>query len=201
MTEALDADAVITAETWSDGFDLVAPDRVRVRTLDRLQGVTPEMLDWWFAHMDRDGYMAFHPVDHEEFAWVRGKQGERYVGATHLTHQRYGGTGPLMRAEISFLPPEGAFDLALAADRGAGFTLFAEVRMLDEDGRPAPAPAGQFVHVGLARDGATELRNCWWLRYDESSDLERMTTARFRHVHEEFGHLADFLPGLHARQA
>lgn len=195
-----DANDIIRAATWADGFELVSPSRLTVWTVDELPNVTPPMLDWWFAHMDRAGYLDFHPVDHEEFAWVRGKEPDRYVGATHLTHQRYGGTGPLMRAEITFLAPDDRFDPAVAEAHGAGFTLSAVIHLLDEDGHPEPQAAGHFVHVGLARGYGTELRNCWWLTVDERSVVDRMTTGRFRHVHEEFGYLAEFLPDLYARR-
>jgi hypothetical protein len=196
----IDTFEIITAAQWSDGYERLSPGRLRVQTLDALEGVTPAMLDWWFAHMDREGYMAFHPLDHKEFAWVRGKEPGRYVGATHLTHQQYGGHGPLMRAEITFREPAQRFDLALAAAHGVGFTLSAVIHLLDDGGRPAPDPAGYFVHVGIARDYGTELRSCWWLHVDERSDIETMTTGRLRHVHEEFGYLAEFLPELYARR-
>jgi DAPG hydrolase PhiG domain len=196
--EIADANEVVTATEWADAVEVISPRRLRVATLDELPGVTPAMLGWWFAHMDRAGYMSFHPIDHEEFAWVRGKQPGRFVGATHLTHQRYGGTGPLMRAEISFIPVTEHLDPATFEQHGVGFALCAVIHLLDAEGRPEPEEAGRFVHVGIARDYGTELRNCWWLNTDERSDLERMTTARFRHVHEEFGYLADFLPGLYA---
>jgi len=196
--ELVDAHQVVTAARWADEIEVISPSRLRVATLDELQGVTPEMLDWWFAHMDKPGYVEFHPVDHEEFAWVRGKEPGSYVGATHLTHQRYGGTGPLMRAEISFVDPRELFDPTTLEEHGVGFALYAVFHLLDEEDRPEPAEAGRFVHIGVRRTYGTELRNCWWLNTDERSDIERMTTARFRHVHEEFAYLAGFLPGLYA---
>jgi hypothetical protein len=199
--ELTDANAVITAPEWSDHVEVISPSRLRVGTLDELRHVTPEMLDWWFAHMDRAGYMDFHPIDHEEFAWVRGKEPGRYVGATHLTHQRYGGSGPLMRAEITFLPPEERFDTALFERYGVGFALSAVIHLLDELGQPEPDEAGHFIHIGIARDYGTELRNCWWLNTGDDSDYDRMTTARFRHVHEEFGYLAGFLPALYKKRS
>jgi hypothetical protein len=196
--EITEANDIVTAADWSDHVEILSPTRLRVGTLDELHGVTPAMLDWWFAHMDRTGYLRFHPIDHEEFAWVDGKEPDRYVGATHLTHQRYGGSGPLMRAHITFLPPHERFDPGLLERHGAGFALSAVIRLLDDDGWPLPEEAGRFVHIGIARDYGTELRNCWWLNSDTQGDLERATTARFRHVHEEFGYLAEFLPALYA---
>jgi hypothetical protein len=199
--ELNEANEIVTAAEWSDHVEVLSPSRLRVGTLDELFQVTPKMLDWWFANMDHAGYMDFHPIDHEDFAWTRGKEPGRYVGATHLTHQRYGGSGPLMRAEITFLPPEERFDMQLLEEHGVGFALSAVIHLLDEQNRPAPDEAGHFVHLGFARDYGTELRNCWWLNTDAESDIERMTTARFRHVHEEFGYLARFLPPLYGDRA
>lgn len=130
-----------------------------------LGGVTPQMLDWWFSHMERDTYLAFHPVDHEDFAWLRGTEPDRHVGATHLTHQRYGGVGPLMRAEISFIAPEELLDTATFAEHHVGAAICAIVHVRGEDGHARPEVA--------------------WL-----------TTRRLQHVHEEFGYLEAFLPGI-----
>jgi hypothetical protein len=195
--EITDANEIITAPSWSDGFEILSPTRLSVWTLDVLHGLTPPMLEWWFAHLDRAGYIAFNPREHEEFAWVRGKEPGRYVGATHLTHQRHRGSGPLIRAEVTFLPPQDRFDPAVAESHAAGFTLSAVVHLLDDAGDPEPDAAHHFVHVGIAREYGTELRSCWWLDVDEQSDIERLTTERFRHVHEDFGYLADFLPNTY----
>jgi hypothetical protein len=46
-----------------------------------LLGVTPEMIDWWWDHIDSsDRYKLWHPNDHKSFEWeVSPKQG--HVGA------------------------------------------------------------------------------------------------------------------------
>lgn len=195
-----EANAVLTAPDWFDHVEVISPNRLRVATLDELQSVRPQMLDWWFSNLDRAGYIEFHPIDHEEFAWVSGKVPGRYVGATHLTHQRYGGSGPPMRALITFLPPEERFSPAALERQRIGFVVSAVIHLLDGDGQAELPEAGHFVHVGIARDYGTELRSCWWLNTNEHSDVERMTTARSRHVHEEFGYLAGFLPELYAQR-
>jgi hypothetical protein len=197
LMELSQADEVITAAEWADDVETLSPSRIRVGALDLMHGVTPEMLDWWFAHMERDTYLAFHPIDHRDFAWVRGKQADRYVGATHLTHQRYGGEGPLMRAEISFVAPEELLDTSKFAERQVGVAICAVVHLLDDGGQPQAEEAGRFIHIGLRRDYGTELRSSWWLNVNEESDIEWLTERRLQHVHQEFAYLEGFLPELY----
>jgi hypothetical protein len=197
----MDADTLITAETWDDGVEELGPGRLLLRARDDLPGTTPAMFAWFFANLDRDLYLRFHPVDHDHFAWLRGKEPDRYVGATHLTHQRYGGAGPQMRAAITFVDPAERFADAGALASANATAVCATVHLVDEDGREQEAEGPRFAHVALPRPWGTELRSAWWLPFDASTDREWITTGRLRHVHEEFGHLADFLPGLHAERA
>ena len=196
-----EADEVVTAAQWTDRVELVGPAEVRVSAVDRLAGVTPAMFAWWFAAMDAESYRWFHPRDHCDFAWTRGKTPGGYVGATHRTHHRYGGTGPLLRTEITFLEPGSVFSPAGLGALGRGHALAARVHPLDDRDRPAARAGGHFVHVVLPRPGGGELRSKWWLRVDEDTDLELVTAGRLRHVHEEFGFLQQFLPGLYDRRA
>jgi DAPG hydrolase-like protein len=191
--QTMDPDMLITAETWEDGVTELSPQRLLLRARDDLPGVSPAMFAWFFAHLDRDLYLRFHPVDHEHFAWLRGKEPGRYVGATHLTHQRYGGTGPQMRAAITFREPAEVLDVAALAAAGA-MAVCATVRLVGEDGREQDDEGPRFAHVALPRDWGTELRSVWWLPVDAGTDREWVTEGRLRHVHEEFGHLARFLP-------
>lgn len=192
---------VVTAAEWTDQVERTGASEVRVSALDRLAGITPDMFAWWFAAMDARSYGWFHPRDHCDFAWTRGKRPGEYVGATHRTHHRYGGTGPLLRTEITFLEPGSVFSPAARRALGQGHALAARVHPLDDQDRPAEAPSGHFVHVVLPRPGGSELRSKWWLLVDEHTDLELVTAGRLRHVHEEFGFLQKFLPSLYDRRA
>jgi hypothetical protein len=192
------ASEVVTAASWRDEVEALSPAEVRVAALDELRGITPEMFEWWFATMDHDSYMRFHPGDHKAFAWTRGKRPGRYVGATHLTYHQYGGSGPVIRSEITFVEPATLYPAATLAALGGGHALAAVVHYLDEQDRPLPAEAGRFTHVALPRAYGSELRSCWWLAVGPESDLPLMTTGRLRHVHEEFGFLQGFLPELYA---
>jgi hypothetical protein len=194
------ADRVASALEWRDEVQVLAPDRIRVAALDRLGGVSPEMLDWWFSRMDEQTYFRFHPVDHKAFAWVRGKEPGRHVGATHLTHHCYGGQPPLLPTEITFIPPGELLDTSAFAGHGVGAAICAVVHRLDASDHPYPEEAGRFMHIGIDRGYGTELRSCWWLNITPDTDLDAATNRRLRHVHEEFAYLTGFLPGLYAAE-
>ncbi len=196
-----EAAQVLTALDWRDEVRVLGPDRIRVAAVDRLGGVTPEMIDWWFSRMDEPTYFRFHPVDHKAFAWVRGKEPGRHVGATHLTHHCYGGHPPLLPTEISFIPPGELLDESAFPAHGVGAAICAVVHRLDDADQPCPAEAGRFVHLAIRRGYGTELRSCWWLTIGPDTDLDVVTNRRLRHVHEEFAYLTGFLPGLYAAES
>ncbi len=196
-----DADEVITSADWLDDHRLLGESLVRVSTVDDLRGITPEMFSWWFAHMNEESYGRFHPCDHKDFAWTRGKRAGEYLGATHRTHHQYGGAGPLLRSEISFVDPTTLFSAEALGRLGGGVALSAVVHMLDEENTPEPDEAGRFAHVVLPRTDGVELRCRWWLNIGPDSDLELLTVARMRHVHEEFAYLVDFLPEMFDHEA
>ncbi|MFE2427805.1 DAPG hydrolase family protein [Streptomyces sp. NPDC059373] len=194
------ADRVVSAPEWRDEIEVLSPERIRVAALDRLGGVAPGMIDWWFGRMDEETYHRFHPVDHKAFAWVRGKEPGRHVGATHLAHHCYGGAPPLLRTEISFVPPEQMLDVSAFAAFDVGAAVCAVVHALDDNDRPHPHEAARFLHVAVRRGYGTELRSCWWLNLAPGGDVDVLTNGRLRHVHEEFAYLTGFLPALHASE-
>jgi len=191
---------VVTALEWHDDVRVLGNGRILVAAVDRLGGVAPEMIDWWFSRMDEPTYFMFHPVDHKAFAWVRGKEEGRHVGATHLTHHCYGGNPPLLPSEISFLAPDEFLDTALLTEHGVGAAVCAVVHRLDSGDQPFAEEAGRFAHFAIRRGYGTELRSCWWLNVTPDMDLDAATTRRLRHVHEEFAYLTGFLPALYAKE-
>jgi hypothetical protein len=195
-----EAARVVTALEWHDEVRVLGGGRILVAAVDRLGGVAPEMIDWWFSRMDEPTYFMFHPVDHKAFAWVRGKEAGRHVGATHMTHHCYGGSLPLLPSEISFVPPDEFLDTAILAEHGVGAAICAIVHRLDSGDRPYPEEAGRFAHFAVRRGYGTELRSCWWLNVTPDLDLDAATNRRLRHVHEEFAYLTGFLPSLYAAE-
>jgi DAPG hydrolase PhiG domain len=54
-----------------------------------LPGVTPEMIDWWWDHIDNlERYRDWHPRSHMSFEWVQ--EGEGHVGRIHKVTERIG---------------------------------------------------------------------------------------------------------------
>jgi hypothetical protein len=200
VMEIAQADQVVSTLEYTDGIEVLGPNRLRVAALDRLGGVTPAMIDWWFSRMDEETYYRFHPVDHKAFAWVRGKTPGAHIGATHLTHHCYGGQPPLLPSEITFIPPSELLDETAFAAAGVGAVIAAVAYALDPDGHPFPTEAGRFIHVAVERGYGTELRSSWWLNTTPETDLDVVTNRRLRHVHEEFAYLAGFLPGLYTTE-
>jgi hypothetical protein len=181
-----------------DAVEQLPNGQVRVQIVDHLVGVTPEMYEWWFAHMERDTYMQWHPRDHQEFAWVSGWEPGRYVGATHMTRQTFGGAGPAMRADITFVPRALWFDWQLFEVHDVGVVICAIVHMHDARGKAKAQEAARFAHLGIRRNYGTELRSSFWLSANPEMDLERATVGRTKHVHQECEFLCGFLPSLYA---
>ena len=123
QTPAVNADDVIVSPQWSDNVANISSTLIQVSSLDHLPGITPEMFTWWFSNMDKELYFKFHPCDHKDFAWTRGKRPNEHVGATHMTHHQYHGVGPIVRSEISFVEPSTMFSSHALTALGDGVAL------------------------------------------------------------------------------
>jgi hypothetical protein len=62
-----------------------------------LKGVTPEMIDWWWDHIDTtERYKLWHPRDHKSFKWeVSPMNG--HVGTVQLIIEKIGRISTMMR--------------------------------------------------------------------------------------------------------
>lgn len=54
-----------------------------------LEGVTPNMLDWFWANMDKCFYL-WHPTEHEEFYWEIKPEYDKVLGTIHVAPQVWG---------------------------------------------------------------------------------------------------------------
>jgi hypothetical protein len=196
--EISDATQILLVDEWADEIETLSSTRLRVAAVDHLDGISPAMLKWWFANMDEESYMRFHPCDHRKFAWTRNKQPGTYLGATHLTYHQYGGgEAPIIRSEITFIEPTELLDAREISRPGVELALCAQVHLVDEQDQPDDFEMGRFMHVGIARPYGTELRSCWWLNVGPATDIDLVTNGRLRHVHEEFGYLQGFLRSIY----
>lgn len=196
-----------------DGYTAGATTaRVMLRT--QLPGVTPAMIDWWFAwHSDEPlRYKLWHPSAHVHACWgARPPDPRSAVGGTSIVDEYLGHT--LGRFSIAFVDPRTlGFDDTDLRDTAV---IAARVGLAD-----APVEAGHLLHhVRREGDGAV-MRSFFWLGGEHAgargggviadalvraaSPLVRPTREDARalllHCAEEMSHLATFLPALHREQ-
>lgn len=76
-----------------------------------LPGVTSEMLDWWWANMEK-GYYLWAPGSHKRFSWVREPWKYGFLGSAHMISEAvgegmavFGGSGiQINRLDLSWFP-------------------------------------------------------------------------------------------------
>ncbi len=62
-----------------------------------IQGVTPEMIDWWWDHIgDTERYRLWHPKSHQFFTWEAGADGA-HVGRGHRVVEKIAGIPTMLR--------------------------------------------------------------------------------------------------------
>ncbi len=82
-----------------------------------LPGVTPEMLDWFWANMEK-GYYLWAPGSHKRFSWVRSPAEYGFLNSAHMISETVapgvpvlGGDGILIqRMDLSNFPFENALE-------------------------------------------------------------------------------------------
>ncbi len=148
-----------------------------------IQGVTPDMFDWWFDNMDK-GYVLWHPIDHKSFEWIvpPGKVG--HVGAILAPGQgRPGGAvtkGRSRREDVSFVPADMIIYDHVEANSN-----------IDADNKNT----GQYIiHQYEATDYGTRLRS---IQVRRPSPGARVEADPGRHLREEMGRASAFIPELY----
>lgn len=211
------ADRLLEPGYWpvETGYAVCADREVRVCALTRMPGVTPAMLDWWFAWHGSEGarYRLWHPRAHVDVAWADGRKDlPHYVGRTSRVVEYVGPT--LFRLVIHFVAPA-TLGLNESQLRSRGETAICARIGLDD----LPMLTGWLVHhVRPVADGA-ELRTRIWLGGKHLRPAAMpgriggwlgwlagcLQPIRREQIHElmvhdahEMNHLAQFLPGLYA---
>ena len=59
-----------------------------------LPGVEPEMLDWWWANMEK-GYYLWAPAAHKRFNWVRSPGEAGFLASSHMISEAMVPGGPV----------------------------------------------------------------------------------------------------------
>jgi len=186
-----------------------------VSALTPMPGVTPQMIQWWFADymQTTEHYKRWHPAAHIRMDWENKVPGE-YVGASHLVHEYIG--KDLAKLRIQFVPPE---------------AILGEVQFKDDDIAVCALPGllekplygGKMCHIIRSTDGGSEMLSRFWLGMVAKREgnetvrsvegilgntyLVRKIGVRksdaldlMNHATQEMGYLAEFLPELYAAE-
>jgi len=148
-----------------------------------LKGVTPEMVDWWWGHIDNtERYKLWHPKDHVSFKWLVPPRPESYISAIQLVEEYLG--GKLVTVRIRWEDPK---------DVPAEYSHVLVAGILTEKGeliRP-------FKHEYEEAPYGTRMRSTFPMTPD---------TPKWRaeglpiHNREEMNRLPEFLPQLYRDQ-
>ncbi len=201
------------------GFTSAGDGSVRIAVRTPMEGVTPDMWDWWFGWHGSDSrrYKLWHPGAHLSAAWSDGPDGgrrgrDRYVGRTSFVEEYIGAS--LTRAAIQFVRPSVVgLDEEAFADPSRQTAICARIGL-----SRYPVDVGWLVHQVRRTATGSEMRSRFWLGgpgvrlrsaprgvprgvpsmlQRHLKPTARSATELLVHCAQEMHHLATFLPRLH----
>lgn len=191
--------------TMSDGTGYVA-------NLTRMDHVTKDMFEWWFAwHALEDlRYRIWDPEDH---FYARQQNVEKVLDASVPMREKTWGTTHLVMEDVGMGPSPLTLDFLYPSDLG-----------YDEDKVGTNACATMFSAVGHSEQGVNaimthfvretdtgiELRSRFWIGYTMKDGVihkivpdgvkvpVEVSRSLWSHCAKEFNHLANILPSIYA---
>jgi hypothetical protein len=145
----------------------------------QIQGVTPEMITWWWSHIqDTPRYKLWHPYDHLSFAWeippISG-----HVGTIQVVREKIGGIPITLRIR---------FDDPIGIRTDYAYMLAGSI-LNDDDG-----VISRVTHEYESAPCGTKMRSTFYL----PRTLYRVLHNGLRqHNIEEMSYLSKFLPDLY----
>ncbi|MFX0035460.1 MAG: DAPG hydrolase family protein [Candidatus Hermodarchaeota archaeon] len=161
-------------------------DTIDLIVVHELSGVTPEMIDWWWDHIDNsERYRLWHPKDHKSFEWeVSPGIVDGHVGAIHRVVEIIDGRPTTLRIrweKPDSIPIKAVFEHKNAAS------------VLDNKDKPI----SWILHEYRSIPNGTLLRSTFRLPAQiPNSFIEDLK----KHNIEEIGHFTEFLPKLFNEQ-
>lgn len=88
----------------------------------KLEGVTPEMLDWWWDNMEK-GYALWCPEEHKGFTWSIPPSSNGHIGALQIAVESIN-FSPVMPRPIRWADPKELLEFPIQMEHvlAAGFT-------------------------------------------------------------------------------
>lgn len=171
-----------------------------------LMNITKEMIEWWVGYVhNSEQYSWWHKEDHVFSDWIGERGTGKYIGGTHIAHERLGGE-EIHKLRINFLDPSLIMDTSKF--EAAGVTAIHARLALDGE----PGYVAKLLHFVRDTPYGCEMRSRFWMGYFEGNDLENNFETRTRiypdevgagllkHCHEEMSNLGIFLPELYERE-
>lgn len=171
------------AGAQDQGFRELKSESIDLIVEHELNGVTPEMIDWWWQNMVKSNYYKlWHPDDHISIEWEVPPMNEGNVGAIHVAEERIG-EFPARRLRIQVVDPATSPIVA----------TFSHVRatcMIDADDKPLT----WIVHEYESQPNGTRMRSTFRLSADTPQEF---VEALRKHNQEEMAQFSKFLPDLY----
>lgn len=206
------------APVLENGYALHASGALHINILTDMPGVSPEMIDWWFAWHGDDAakYKLWHPQSHIHAQWTQpqpnsGDWRSRYTGNTSIVDEYLGSN--LMRLSIRFIRPEEMGLRHASLDDPREATVVCARTGLGD----SPVDAGWLAHHVRRTPTGSEMRSRFWIGgpyaaprgggllaglraqaaklFAQPSDIEGRNLLV--HCAEEMQHLAGFLPAIY----
>lgn len=158
-------------QTEHGGWEIIANHEI--------QGVTPEMIDWWWDHIDTtERYKLWHPGDHHSFAWLISPA-NGHVGAVQRIEESFG--------DVSAPPIEIRWEDSSTATAEYAHVLLASSTMQG-------VPAADLMHEYEEAPFGTRLRTHF---HFPPGAPEEFIKALYQHNKEEMCNFSAFLPDLY----
>lgn len=149
----------------------------------KIEGVTPQMIDWWWDHIDTTTrYRFWHPTDHISFGWICPPSEVGHVGAIHRVVEYLDGK------------PETPATIDIRwEDASRVSTEYAHVLLATVSGDVK----GELMHEYEAMPGGIRMRSHFTI---SGPFPEAMIEALIIHNQQEMQNFSLFLPALHFKE-
>lgn len=163
-----------------EGYRRDEKDHWEIVANHELQGVTPEMIDWWWDHIDfTERYKLWHPTDHVSFKWIISPATNGHIGAVQRIEEFLNGL-PAMPVTLEI-----RWEDATEADAEYDHVLLATVTGDAE---------GNLMHEYQEASFGTRMRSHFHLSPDTP---EEIVNALYEHNKQEMQNFSAFLPELY----
>ncbi len=146
-----------------------------------LEGVTPEMIDWWWDNIDTtERYGLWHPGSHRSFEW-EATEGSGHIGKTHRVIETIGDFEITLR--IRWVDPDSIPVERIYSHANAGCVL-------DDDDNPI----SWMLHEYEETVRGVKMRSTFILPAEAPASF---VEGLRKHNEEEMGRFPVFLPDLY----